>query len=127
MTRKTLARGALAAFVAAFAAGQASAHHSGAMFDSEKVLTLAGTAKELQWTNPHVWLIVDVPGAAGKVTEWHFEGISPFHMTRRGWKKSSIKPGDKVVVTTHPMKSGEPAGNIMKVSVNGTVIGEQPQ
>ena len=65
-------------------AGAALAHHSGAMFDAQKELTLQGTVKEFQYTNPHSWLVVNVPDAAGKVTEWSFEAEGPSTLLRAG-------------------------------------------
>lgn len=110
---------------AALAATGAAAHHSGAMFDPNKTVIIDGTVKEFQWINPHVWIVLVVTGPDGKLTEWHIEGASPAQLGKRGWKKSAIKPGDKINVVTHPVKSGGPEGNIVKVTVNGNVIGDQ--
>src|SRR6478609_5299932 len=92
------------------AAAPALAHHSFAMFDSSKELTLVGTVKEFQWTNPHSWLQLNVPGADGKLVEWSIEGGSPNGLARQGWKSTSLKPGDKVTLKTHPMKDGSNGG-----------------
>jgi hypothetical protein len=110
---------------AALVAGAAQAHHSGAMFDASKTVTLDGTVKEFQWINPHVWIILETRDADGKVVEWNIEGASPAQLSKRGWKKSVMKPGDKINVVSHPVKSGKPEGNMVKVTVNGKVIGEQ--
>lgn len=122
MTMKTLAGLGLAL---AMVAGDATAHHSTAMFDPDKTVTLDGVVKEFQWTNPHTWILVMVRGADGKETEWAVEGASPAQLGRRGWKKNSMKPGDKIVVVGHPLKNGEPSANQVRVTVNGTVIGAQ--
>jgi hypothetical protein len=66
----------------------AAAHHSGAMFDDKKEVTLTGVVKEFQYTNPHSWLLVDVPGADGKVTTWGFEAEGPTTLLRAGIRKS---------------------------------------
>ncbi len=88
------------------------AHHSAAMFDDSKVVELQGTVKELQWTNPHVWLQVIV-GTDGATTEWSIEGGSPNTLSRTGWRSTTFKPGDVVSVRLNPMKDGTPAGNFV--------------
>ena len=83
--------------------------------------------KEFQWTNPHTWLQVMVkdPGT-GAVTEWSIEGGSPNGLSRQGWRRSSLKAGDQVEVVIHPLKNGANGGSLMRVSVNGQVIGARP-
>ena len=90
-------------------AGSAAAHHSAAMFDDTKVVELHGTVKELQWTNPHVWLQVLVADG-GAVTEWSIEGGSPNSLSRQGWRSTTFSPDDAVVVRINPMKDGTPGG-----------------
>jgi hypothetical protein len=101
-----------------------SAHHSGAMFDDEKVVELKGTVKELQWTNPHIWLQVVVEKDGAK-TEWSIEGGSPNSLSRNGWRATTFKPGDAVTVRVHPMKDGTPGGNFVaaKFAADGKTIG----
>jgi hypothetical protein len=94
----------------ALAFGAAQAHHSTAMFDNDKTVKVAGTVKELQYTNPHSWLLVDVAGPDGKVVTWSFEAQGPSTLSRAGIKYSSLQPGDKVIVATHPMRDGRPGG-----------------
>jgi hypothetical protein len=105
------------------AAGTASAHHSFAMFDAQKVVTVDGTVKEFQWANPHSWIELAVNDPSGKSVEWSIEGGSPSVLVREGWRKTSMKPGDKVQVTIHPMKDGTPGGSLLHASVNGQPIG----
>jgi hypothetical protein len=88
----------------------AVAHHSAAMFDMDKTVSLTGVVKDFQYTNPHSWLIVAVPGADGKEVDWSFEAEGPSTLLQNGIKKSSLPPGEKVTVRTHPMKDGRPAG-----------------
>ncbi len=103
----------------------AFAHHSFAMFDNKQEKTLTGTLKELQWTNPHIWVQVLVKDpATGKDVEWSVEGGSPNNLARRGWSRSVMKPGDPVVVVIHPLKNGDNGGSLVKVTVNGQTIGE---
>ena len=118
----------LSASVLLFAlADTASAHHSFAMFDQQKSTTLDGTLKELQWTNPHIWVQVLVKDpATGKDVEWSIEGGSPNGLSRQGWRRSSIKAGDQIEVIIHPLKNGANGGSLMRVSVDGKVIGNRP-
>jgi hypothetical protein len=109
--------------VAASAAIPVSAHHSFAMFDTEKEMTLEGTIKEFQWTNPHTWTQVLVKDASGKEVEWSIEGGSPNSLQRSGWKRTSIKPGDKATVIIHPLKNGSPGGSLVRITVNGQLVG----
>ena len=112
-----LALGALTASV------PASAHHSGAMFDNAKSVTVAVVIKELQWTNPHGWVIAVAPGADGKAEEWGFELSAINIISRKGWAHDSVKPGDKVTITAHPMRDGSKAGLLQTLTLpNGTVL-----
>lgn len=113
----------LALAVSAFFAVPVLAHHSFAMFDNQKDVTLEGTIKEFQWTNPHSWIQVMVKDEAGKEVEWSIEGGSPNSLRRNGWQRTSLKPGDKVVLVTHPLKDGSPGGSLVSVSVDGQRIG----
>ena len=93
----------------ALAAPTVSAHHSGAMFDREKVIELKGTVKELQWSNPHIWIQV-VAQENGATREWSLEGGSPNTLSRQGWRSTTFKPGDEVTFRFNPMKDGTAAG-----------------
>ena len=106
----------LIAAAAALAVTAASAHHSGAMFDEQKEVTLNGTVKEFQYTNPHSWLLVDVPDANGQVTTWGFEAEGPSTLLRAGIRKSDFAPGTKITVVGHPMKDGRPAAAWLKAT-----------
>lgn len=105
-----------AALAAAALCSVASAHHSGAMFDDDKEVSLNGVVKEFQYTNPHSWLIVDVADASGKVTSWGFEAEGPSTLLRAGIKRSDFAPGTKVSITGHPMKDGRPAAAWVKAT-----------
>lgn len=108
-------------------AGAAFAHHSFAMFDMAASKTLVGTVKDMQWTNPHIWVQVLVPDEkTGANVEWSIEGGSPNGLSRGGWKRNSIKAGDKIEITIHPLKDGTNGGSMMKVVVNGQPIGGPP-
>jgi len=102
----------------------AGAHHSFASFDSTQVVTLKGTVKDFQWTNPHCWLQLVVMGEDGTPQEWSLEGLSPNVLGRMGWKRNSVVPGDVVTVYSNPLRSGGRGGNMVKVvRSDGTVIG----
>ena len=114
---------ATAAGVLAMAA-PAFAHHSFAMFDNAKEMTLVGTVKEFQWTNPHTWIQVMVKNAQGQMEEWSVEGSSPNGLARRGWSRTSLKPGDQVTMMIHPLKSGEKGGSFMSAKFpDGRALG----
>ena len=102
------------------------AHHSFAMFDFEKDQVIEGVVKEFQWTNPHIWIQVNVASADGKVTEYSVEGSSPNGLRRQGWSRESMKPGDRIVLTIHPMKDGSPGGSYVRGTVNGAPLGVPP-
>lgn len=109
-------------------AGPSAAHHSGAMFDRSKTLTLTGVVKEFQYTNPHSWLIVDVPQKDGSTKTWGFESEGPSTLMRAGIRKSSLMPGTKVTITTHPMRDGTSAGTWIKVvTSDGKVYVPRPK
>jgi Family of unknown function (DUF6152) len=103
--RFAAALGSLAVLVAA----PSFAHHSAVMFDDAKEVTLTGTIKEFQYTNPHSWLLVDVKNDDGTVTTWGFEAEGPSTLARAGIRKSDFTPGTQITITGHPMKDGRPA------------------
>jgi hypothetical protein len=106
--------------VAALAAAPAFAHHSFSMFDREKDVTLSGTVREFQWTNPHCWVqLLVMDPATGKEVEWSLEGLGPNGLGRNGWTKTSIKAGDKLVAVVHPLVDGTPGGQLVTVTVGG--------
>jgi len=94
----------------------ASAHHSGAMFDDQKEVTMEGVVKEFQYTNPHSWLLVDVTQPDGSTTTWGFEAEGPSTLLRAGIRKSDLLPGTKITITGHPMRDGRSAGSWVKAT-----------
>jgi hypothetical protein len=109
------------ATIAAVAIGApAFAHHSFAMFDAEKTLTMKGTVKEFEWTNPHSWLRVTVMDEkSGKPLLWALEMSSPARLTTMGMHADSVKVGDAVSVTFHPMKDGTRGGQFIQATLPG--------
>jgi hypothetical protein len=123
MKLKTLVLAGAALCVAA----PAFAHHSFAMFEREKFVSLAGVVKEYEWTNPHVWIHIMAPDATGKSVEWSFEMQSIAQDSRAGWRPDSVKPGDKVTVEYHPLKDGTRGGQLTAaVLANGKRLGPPP-
>ncbi len=92
---------------AALAASSAQAHHSSAMFDNSRTISLAGTVKQVQWASPHCWVQLLAPADAGTV-EWSIEMAAPFELMRRGWKPTTLRPGDKVTIIAYPARDGSP-------------------
>jgi hypothetical protein len=88
----------------------AFAHHSFAMFDMSKSVTLEGKIKQFDWTNPHTFVWVNVVNGKGETETWGIEGQSPNFLGRRGWSKNTVKPGDKVSVVISPLKDGRTGG-----------------
>jgi hypothetical protein len=114
---------ALAIFAASLFALPALAHHSFAMFDQSKVITLTGTVKQLEFINPHAWLHLVIAGPNGNDTTWSFEGGSPAQLTALGWKPDNFHVGDKVAIGFRPMKDGSRGGQLMSVKLpNGQTV-----
>ena len=115
-TVRTLVTASFTALVVAFSA-PAFVHHSGAMFDGEKVISITGTVTEFSWTNPHASFRVDVPNQEGKVESWAIEMNSPNNLVHEGWKRTSIKAGDKVTVQINPLRDGRPGGRYIGITL----------
>jgi hypothetical protein len=105
----------VASMLAIIVLGSASAraHHSGAMFDSDVVLTLEGTVTRFDYLNPHSWLYVNVANENGTFTEWGFELDAPPRLRRLGVSPSHWQAGDAITVKTNPLKDGRPAGHLV--------------
>ena len=102
--------GFIAVAVVIFAV-QAQAHHSFAMFDQEKTITVSGTLKEFEFTNPHCWLhVTAVDSTTGRTVDWTFEMGSTGQIAAQGWKADSVKLGDKITIDAHPLKDGSRGG-----------------
>jgi hypothetical protein len=100
---------------AALLPAAAEAHHSGAMYDDAKTVTLTGPIKEFHWMNPHAVIEVMAPDAAGIDQVWNIECSTPNILVRGGWSIHSLKAGDMVSIQVHPMKSGGAAGIVLQV------------
>jgi hypothetical protein len=127
MTRQSILGIGFAAGVLVCLGAPASAHHSGAMFDPEKTITLKGVVKEFEYTNPHSWLWVTVTNDDRTTTDWGFEAEGPSTLFRNGIKKGDLRPGDKVTVTGRPMRDGRPAAAwVNAVKEDGRVLVPRP-
>jgi hypothetical protein len=99
--------------------GSLSAHHSTAMYDSQNPVTITGTVKKFEWTNPHAFVYLEVKDEkTGKMVEWEVEMMSLNHLRGYGWTSKTVKPGDSLSATGAPAKSGAPSmiANRMKLS-----------
>jgi hypothetical protein len=106
------------------ATGPALAHHSGAAYDHNRQSSVEGEVKEWRWSNPHAWLQIYVPGGQGEKQLWSFEATSPNILLKQGFKRTSMRPGDKIKVTFYPLNDGGPGGSLIRVSKDdGTVMG----
>src|ERR1700722_1301566 len=103
--------------------GVAYAHHGTEAYDMGKQITLKGTIAQFEWSNPHGQVHLDVTDDKGNVVHYNFETQPPSILTHAGWNHNSLKPGDQVSVTFHPVKNGAPVGIIMSITLpNGDVL-----
>lgn len=102
----------------------ASAHHSFAMFDNTKNVTVTGTVKAVAYANPHVWVDMIVMNDKGQPVTWGMEGGNLGGLYRMGWTKDTVKVGDKIKMDVHPLKDGTAGGQIVRVTLaDGRVLG----
>ena len=100
-----------------------SAHHSFAMFDTANPITIEGVVTMVQWTNPHVYIEVDVPEGQG-TKHWTMELGSPSILMRGGWKFNTVKRGDKITAVVSPLRSGDPGSLLVRLTLpDGRVLG----
>src|SRR5438067_6066468 len=102
-------------------------HHSFAMFDTTKPVTLAGTVTAFEWTNPHAYIELDVPGEGGASRHWTIELGSPSILQQAGWKFKDLKFGDKVTAVVSPLKSGQAGALLSRITMpDGRVLTNGP-
>lgn len=114
----------LAAIVAvAVLTSPARAHHSFAMFEKNHVVTLEGVVSKIEWTNPHVYFIIEAKDAKGVSRKYTIESGSISLLARKGWKRNSLQVADAVSVQLSPLKDGQPGGLLVSITLsNGTVL-----
>src|SRR5687767_13176237 len=117
---------ALAAATAALLAIPAWAHHSHANYNTNELTTVSGTITEVVWTNPHVWLYMEVANAQGRPQMWAMEGGSVTSLMRGGWQRNSLKPGGKESVPCHRLRDGS-EGCLLGffTNINGTAMDKE--
>jgi hypothetical protein len=112
------------AAAAAILTGPALAHHSFAMFDGEKRVTLEGTVKAFQWIYPHSWILLMVANRDGQLEQWPIEMGSPGGLAKEGWLPKTLAPGMKVKAVIHPLKDGTHGGQYLAVTLeDGRTLG----
>ena len=120
----------VAGFAACLIAAPAVAHHSFAMFDASKVVTLNGTVKSFEWTNPHMWLTLTVLQASGQPIEYPLEMQGIAGAVKLGWKRDTARPGDRISVNIHPLRDGTHGGQLLSVVLGSGqklgVMGQAP-
>ena len=100
-----------------------SAHHSFASFNMQTERTITGTVRQVDWTNPHIWIWLDVSNEDGGVDTWGMEGMSPNYLARRGWTKDTLKVGDQVTAVIRPMADGSNGGMFVRTTLSdGTTL-----
>ena len=117
---------AMAGVVMLLVSVDASAHHSFAMFDRGKEVSLVGEVRDFHWSNPHSWIFLIVKDNKGHAVEWKLEGGSPNLLQRDGWTRRSLGAGSQVTVVVHPSKDGTTSGSVISVTLaDGTKLGSR--
>lgn len=113
-----------AGLAALFAAGAASAHHSYAMFDNQKTISVTGTVTDFEWVNPHSWIRIAAKGAkpGDPGVTWNVEASGVFSLKMAGWTRHSLKVGDTATLDIHPLHNGQPGGGLVRAVVNGATL-----
>ena len=107
-------------------AGPAWAHHNAAGIDRTKTVTVEGAVKQFKWANPHSWIEIEVPDKKGGVEIWNAEMTAPAGLVKAGWKKTTVKAGDKVKIVLNPMANGTPGGLFVSMTLpTGQVLTQQ--
>src|SRR5581483_9730287 len=115
MQSKWLTVAAIAGTLIASALPVAAHHSFSAEFDSSKPITLEGTVVQMEWVNPHSWLVIDVPKPDGTVERWRLEGGSPSVLLRLGWNRNTLPAGTKIKVTAFQAKDAEFRGSTRNI------------
>jgi hypothetical protein len=103
------------------------AHHSFGLYDMSKTVEIEGTVLQMEWSNPHCWFFLQAATSSAPQASYGFEMASVGEMTRRGWKKTAVRAGDKVKVRYHPLHDGRTGGLMMAViTADGRTIGRTP-
>jgi ABC-type glycerol-3-phosphate transport system substrate-binding protein len=114
---------AASASVLALCAAAAMAHHSAAQFDFAQRVTIEGTVKEFNVTNPHTWAVVELTDDKRGTRDAQYEGHSASHFYRAGYTRDMVKAGDKIAILIAPRRDGADGGFIQAFTVNGKTVG----
>ena len=118
MTKKI--NGQIAALVVGnFLAFPIFAHHSPAVFDRTKEVKLVGSVKEFRWSNPHSFIELDVRNEKGGTDTWAVEMNPPNYLVKAGWTSKTVKPGDMVTIMVNPLRTNEPVGKFVSITLPG--------
>ena len=116
--KKILAAAALMSLAAT--SPWAVAHHSFAMFDRTRTVTVEGSVREFQWSNPHAYIQL----SADDGQEWSLEMGAPMYLYARGWRPRTLRPGQQITISLYPLRNGEPGGVVLDVmDADGNEIG----
>ena len=99
------------------------AHHGESNYDTSEVVDVKGTVADFQFINPHVLVYIETKDPSGTVEKWTCEATSPNFLLRRGWTKTTLKPGDEITASGHRAKNGAPLLRLMKIVANGKEYG----
>jgi len=125
---QNLIRASLVCLAVSLIGAPVIAHHSTAMFEWGKEKSVSGTVDKWEWTQPHTFVWINVPGRGGKVEQWGFEGMSPSWLGRRGWSLKTLAKGDKVKVDYYALRDGRNGGFFVRVILpDGRAIEALPQ
>jgi len=114
---------ALAGIIVAAPMTSVKAHHAFARFDSNREVTLQGTVKEFQWTNPHAWIVRTVD-RKGRAEQWAIEMSGSSGLAREGWQPKTLTPGMAVTATIRPLRDGTNGGQFLEITLpDGTMLG----
>ena len=97
----------------------AAAHHSPAVFDRTKEVKLVGSVKEFRWSNPHSFIELDVRNEKGGTDTWAVEMNPPNYLVKAGWTSKTVKPGDMVTIMVNPLRTNEPVGKFVTITLPG--------
>jgi len=104
------------------------AHHSFAMYDAGRTMTLEGIVSEFQWTNPHAWIILQVSSRNGQQTQWSIQLNGSGGLARQGWRPKTLTPGMPIAITIHPLRDGTSGGQFLTLTLpDGTQVGASPR
>jgi uncharacterized protein DUF6152 len=95
------------------------AHHGEANYDTSEVVEVKGTVSDFQFINPHVLIYIEAKDPSGNAETWTCEATSPNFLLRRGWTRTTLKPGDEISASGHRAKNGAPLLRLMKIVANG--------